>query len=101
MPTLYVAEYEGIGQSQPQGSIPAAIAPALDVQAVSYTGTAGTSAAFGSSTKLVRITSDGTCSFRFSTDGSAATTSYPRLASGAVEYFYVQPGTYVSAITNT
>lgn len=102
MATLYITEYQGTGL-QPNQSIQSPMEPPLATQALTYTGTAGVSAAFSAKTQLVRITSEAVCSYLFSSAGTAATTSSPRLAAGVSEYHAVPlgQGFKVSAITNT
>jgi hypothetical protein len=109
MSNLYITEYRGVGTnaSADNGmSVQAAKAPALAEQKVSFTGTPGLSAAFGANTRLVRIHVDGIASIRFSRAdaagaGSNAAVTNKRMAADATEYFAVDPGMFVSAITNT
>lgn len=102
MATLYITEYQGIGL-RPNQPMQSPLEPALTTQAVTFTGTAEVSAAFSANTELVRITADGICSYLFSTAGTLATTSHPRLALGVAEYHCVPKGQSfkVSAITNS
>lgn len=95
MATLYISEYPD------QRTVsPVAVEPALVNQTVTYTGTAGVSTAFGGSTRVVRIHTDGICSFKFGTAPTALTTD-ARMVAGQTEYFCVIPGLKVSAIVNT
>lgn len=100
MSTLYITEYSGTGNSS-QGIV--ANEPENTTQAISFTGTAGTSSAFLNNTGLVRLQTDGICSVFFSTAGTAATTSKRRMTAGQTEWFQVPVGKAfkVSAITNT
>lgn len=102
MSLLSITEYQGTGL-QPNQSIQSPMEPPLATQSITYTGTAGTSAFFNTNTRLVRITSDGTCGYIFSTAGTAAVITNPRLAAGVVEYHSVPEGgtLKVSAITVT
>lgn len=94
--TLYIDEYA-------QGSAPiypAATAPPVTSQTVAISGTATSSAAFNTATRLIRITCDVICSFLIGTSPTA-TTSSARLPAGGVEYFIVVPGQKISVITNS
>lgn len=70
-----------------------------DQTPVTY-GASTQSAAFGSNTKLIRVHTDSICSIAFGANPTA-TTNNMRLAAGQTEYFAVQPGQKVAAITNT
>jgi len=102
MSTMYIAEFQSIGK-EVGIETQAAVVPPLAVQNITFTGTAGQSAALNANTTLVRITVDGIASIRFSTAGTAATTAYPRMAADTVEYFCVPQGSalIISAVTNT
>lgn len=84
MSTLYIEEYGSAGSA----GLQCAPQPALATQAVSFTGTAGASAAFNPGTRLVRITANAACHRIFGT-APTATTSHPRLGEGVIEYFEV------------
>src|SRR5258708_2299408 len=100
MSTLYIREYNGIGYNM-GGNIQAPLEPAFADQNISYTGTAGTSAAFNTSTKLIGISSDGVFSYRVSTAGTAATTANFRVGIGVIIFLGVKGGDKISAITNS
>jgi len=103
MANLYITEFQGVGK-QSTSDQQAALQPAITQQKVSFTGTAGVSAALNANTTLVRVTVDGIASIRFSAlSTDLATVSYPRMAADTVEYFAVPPssGLFISAITNT
>lgn len=93
---MYITEYCDAGFGVSTGS-----EPGID-QAVTFTGTPGTSAAFAGTTKTVRIQVDGIASIKFGTAPTAATTN-KRMTAGQTEYFTVPAGQAykVSAITNT
>lgn len=97
---MYITEFADAGYSASGSSV--GVEPMVADQAVTFTGTPGTSAAFGNATKMVRIQVDGIASIKFGTAPTAATTNR-RMTSGQTEYFLVpQGGAYkVSAITNT
>ncbi len=94
MATLFIKEYRDMPVSNGQ------FFPALADQAVSYTGTPGSSAAFNANTKFIAVTSDGIFSYSV---GSAptATTSMLRIPAGVIIYLGVIPAQKISAITNT
>lgn len=96
MAKLYISEYATLAQN---GTAQVVIEPPLAVQVVDFSGGAASSSEFNAQTNIVRVHTDAICSVRF--DGSAATTSYPRMAAGQTEYFGVQPRSTVSAISNT
>jgi len=72
-------------------------------QAITFTATAGQSAAFKNNTKLVRITVDGIASVLFGTNPTAVANTNRRMGAGQIEYFTVPPGQAykVSAVTTT
>lgn len=94
---MYITEYADSGSSS---TFP--MEPAITDQKITFTGTAGTSAAFAGNTSLVRLHVDGIASILFGT-APTATTSYRRMTAGQTEYFRVPAGQAfkVSAITNT
>lgn len=104
MTKLYISEYADVPQ-QIGGTIPMGIEPMIADQVVDYSGGATASNAFDARTKFVRIHTDAICSIRFTTAGSAATTSNKRMAAGATEYFGVGENRTttlkVNAISNT
>lgn len=67
------------------------------VQVVAYTGTAGQSAALGTSTKLVRVIASSACHIKFGANPTA-TTSDIYLPANVAEYFGVTPGDKISAV---
>jgi hypothetical protein len=67
--------------------------PPVASQVVSFTGTAGTSAAFNAKTRIVRVNVDSISSILFSTAGTAAVANTDaRMAAGQTEYFGVPQG---------
>lgn len=66
---------------------------------VSFTGTPNRSAAFAAATKLIRVVADTACAVKVGASDVAAAATDTRLAAGAVEYFDVDGGDYISAIT--
>jgi hypothetical protein len=106
MGVLYIEEYSGLGDMnvatspfrRANGEI--AQQPSLRSQTVTYS-TSTASVAFGAGTYLVRLHTDSICSYQFGLTSPTATTSTPRMAANQTEYFAVQPGMFVAAITNT
>jgi hypothetical protein len=102
MSNLYISEYQEQGRDQMGQHVLAGREPAIATQKVSFTATAGTSAAFNANTSFVRIHADGIFSYKVGT-APTATISDARVSSGVTECFAVVPGASlkVSAITNT
>jgi hypothetical protein len=100
MSTMYIEEFAEADRLA-NGLFPRA--PAIAVQHISFTGTPGVSAAFNAETKYVRIHCDGIASLLFSTAGTAAAVTDPRVAASVDQFRSVRPNTgmKVSAITNT
>lgn len=101
MANLYVSEYAVPGYSH--GPLPVAYGAPITTQKISFTGTAGTSAAFNTNTTLIRVSNDATgpASILISATGTAATVGDARMFTNAVEYFAVKGGQFISAIVNT
>lgn len=101
MSTLTIIEGQGVGK-QITGEVQAMMLPFVTLQKVTFTTTAGYSAAVNSNTGLVRLYADATCSVLASTTSSAAVTSVTGipLVSSTPEYFAVQKGqtTYFSVV---
>jgi hypothetical protein len=80
MAKLYISEYANLAQFS--GAVPPiAPEPSPTTQVVDFSGGVTSSAVFSTATRFVRLHTDAICSFRFG--GSAATTSYPRMAADA------------------
>lgn len=101
MTKAYISEYANAPQAQLGNILMCGAEPSVAQQVVDYTSGAAASSAFAATTKFIRLHVDSIASFRFSTAGTAATTSFPRMAAGATEFFGVSPGDKVSLITNT
>ena len=105
MATLYITEFQALGQSgmptwgTTNGPTQAAQQPPIAEQTVAI-GASTQSAAFNAATVLVRLHTDAICSVLFGTNPTATTAS-ARLAAGQTEYFGVAPGMKVAVITNT
>lgn len=101
MATMYISEYADAGRLQ--GIIPVGAEPCVDQAPVTYTATAGQSAAFKNTTQMVRIHVDGIASILFGTNPTAVANTNKRMTAGQTEYFTVPNGkSYkVSAVTST
>ena len=100
MSLLDIREYTTLAKDQDGRPLAAGQEPAAAGQQVTFTATAGQSAAFGSTTRFVRLHANGNCRILFG-DNPTATATSPRMAAGASEYFGVAPGQKVSAIDAT
>ena len=99
MSTLYIKEFDRMPQLA--GAPQIWTEPATVEQTpVSYTGTAGQSAAFGGTTKFVAITSDGIFSYLVAANPTATTSNF-RVPADTILVFAVTAGQKISAITNT
>jgi len=92
MSTLYITEYPDWDAGLPKE-------PPIAQQTVSFS-TSTQSSAFNANTRIVRIHTDAICSIEFGASPTA-TTSKRRLPADATEYFAVEGGMKVAAITNT
>jgi hypothetical protein len=100
MSALYVTEFESITPTTEGGAAQVARAPAVvDQTPVTISGTSAQSAAFGKSTKYVRLHSDVICSVSFGANPTASTNNM-RFAANQTEYFGVTPGMKVAVISN-
>lgn len=99
MSVLYVSEYAYMPQQQ--GVLyQIGAEPAIAEQHFTVSGTSAQSAAFNANTRFVRIHTDGIVSLLFGANPTAVTTA-KRLAANQTEFFGVNPGDKVAAITNT
>lgn len=99
MATLYISEYRDMPRVS--GLVyPVAQEPAITTQTVAIGGASTASSAFNTNTKFVRLHTDSICSIAFAASPTA-TTSTPRMAANATEYFAVIAGQKVAVITNT
>ena len=97
MTKVYVSEYAvltniagTIGQMSPE--------PPLATQIIDY-GAGVASITLSAATRYVRLQNDSICSMSFT--ATNATTSDARFPADSTEYKSVQPGSKISAITNT
>lgn len=101
MATLYVSEYSGAGFERVPGHLPVAAEPAMVDQTVAIAGVSAASAAFGASTRVIRVHTDAICSILVGTGAPIALTTSKRLPANWTEYFSVQPGDKIAVISNT
>jgi len=92
MTKVYVSEYGVIPSSQ------MAQEPPVATQIIDYTSGVA-SITLGAQTRYVRLQNDSICSMSFT--GTNAATTDARSPAENIEYKIVQPGSKISAITNT
>jgi hypothetical protein len=92
MAKLYVTEYNDYNLNSAQE-------PPVAVQAFTYS-TTTQSSAFAAGTRLIRVHTDSICSVLVGRNPTA-TTSSPRMAAGTTEYFSVEAGLKIAAVTNS
>lgn len=97
MAKLWITEFDRIALDAGLAAPMMAQTPALTTQVVTYS-TSTQSAAFGASTKFVRVVSDTNCHILFGSSPTA-TTSNMRIAADSAEYFGVVAGQKIAAIT--
>lgn len=98
MASLYISEYSENG-FRSLGGVQVASEPGFD-QPVLTIGSVVASAAFGGTTRIVRVHCDAVCSIAFG-KSPTATTANKRLPADHTEYFAVNPGDKLSVIANT
>lgn len=101
MSTMYVTEYTDSGLLL--GGVTLGSEPGLDQTPVTFTATAGSSAAFKNNTRMVRVHVDGIASILFGTAPTAVANTNKRMAASTTEQFLVPMGQAfkVSAVTST
>ncbi len=105
---VYVTEYQDIGAFGQAGNrhyVPIADASVTVTEnassPITASGSAGSSAAFGATTNLIRVKTDsgGPINFKIGT-AVTATTSNAHMSQDSVEYFEVKPGDVISVIVS-
>ncbi len=98
---MYIREYPDSGMLT--GGQPIPIEPGTDQAPVTFTATAGQSAAFKNNTRVVRIAVDGIASILFGTNPTAVLSTNLRMSAGQTSDFIVPlgAGLKVSAVTTT
>lgn len=101
MSIMYIREYPDSGAYQNGNILP--VEPGTDQTPVSFTATAGQSAAFKNNTRVVRVTVDGIASILFGTNPTAVASTNLRMSAGQTSDFFVPVGAglKVSAVTTT
>lgn len=101
MSTMYIREYTDNGNYVTGCILP--MEPGTDQTPVTFTGTAGQSAALKNNTKVVRVHVDGIASILFGTNPTAITNTNLRMTAGQTSDFLVLPGSAlkISAVTST
>jgi len=101
MATLYVTEFVApfvdISRGMPMVGNSAKAAQ----NNVAIGGTTAQSAAFGATTKVIRVHTDAICSIEVGGTNPVATTASSRMAAGQTEYYYVNAGDKLAVISNT
>lgn len=99
MSILYVTEFADVGRSF--GMYQIAALPVNTDQYVSFTGTAGQSAALQNNTRVIRVSVDGIANVAFGTNPTAVAGQNARFSAGQTEYFFPPQGKSfkVSAVT--
>lgn len=104
MATVYITEFKGAGRAAAsRDGIPVAQQPPVAGYTVALTTTATMSTwAPGAGVNFVRVNTDQTCSFLFSSSTAGlATTTNARLPANATEYFGVSTDYRFSVISNS
>lgn len=100
MAALYLSEYAALAHPVGRGAFQAPQEPAtVDQTAIGISGSSTQSAAFSSTTVLVRVEVDSTCSIQFGANPTAST-AFKRLQAGQTEYFGVVGGQKLAVIAN-
>ncbi len=101
MSSLWITEYARFAKDAGGGfAMNVGLEPGTDQTPVAIGGVSAASAAFGASTRLVRLHSDVNCRVAFGTSPTASANS-KRLVAGATEYFGVRPGDAVAVISGS
>jgi len=99
MSTMYITEYSRLAGDADGRVIQAGKHDAYDTdQQVTFTATAGASAAFGADTHLIRVSCDAAAFLAFGADPTAVTTEGTPVQANTPEFFGVVPGQKVSAV---
>ena len=98
MALMYIAEYAELAKDKDGNVVQAGKEPALARQYITFTATAGASAAFNDSTNFVRIYCDTAAFLSFGLSPTAVTAQDTPIAATTAEYFGVIKGQKVSAV---
>jgi len=105
MASLYIEEFQGVGQPQQQRDfIGSALAtgdfPSFSQTPIAITGSSTPSQPFRLQTILIRVNCDVVCSVKVGGTSPVATTGNMRLAANQTEYFSVKQGDSLAVIAN-
>ena len=100
MAKLYITEFQRMPNNKADigGEPQMATLPSLGTQVVTYTAASVQSVAFNANTRFVRIQADTDTCIHGGTNPTAVTTDM-RLTAGVPEYFGVNPGDKIAAIS--
>lgn len=98
MANLYVTEIQASGVQRVTGAQVAKLKGCIQ-NPVSFTGTAAKGNAFNAATKMIRVVADTACAIKIGDSSVVATAADTRLQANREEYFDVDGGDYISAIT--
>lgn len=96
---LYIREYKNISTIGVT-RVPIAPEPGVDQTPVDFTSGSASSNTFASTTNVVRVVCDVSCSILFGPSPQTAANTNALLPGGVVEYFAVIPGHLVSVHSN-
>lgn len=100
MALLYLSEYSALTHPIGRGAFQAPQEPAtVDQPSLTISASSSQSSAFSSTTMMVRVEVDSTCSIQFGLNPTASTL-FKRLQAGQTEYFGVVGGHKLAVITN-
>ena len=105
MASLYIEEFQGVGQPQQQRDFIGAaratvLLPSLSQSVIAITGSSTPSNPFGLQTIMIRVHCDSVCSIKVGGIAPTATTTNMRFAANQTEYFSVYPGEALAVIAN-
>jgi len=105
MASLYIEEFQGVGQPQQQRDfIGSALAtgdmPSFSQPPIAISGSSTPSLPFQLQTILIRVHCDAVCSVKVGGTAPVATTSNMRLAANQTEYFSIKRGDALAVIAN-
>jgi hypothetical protein len=100
MATLYIAEIDEMGLDSRGQPIMSAIAPSLNEQIVTISGSSAQSAVFNSQARFIELHPDAVCSVVIG-DNPTATTANRRIGAGDTRYYTLRrTGLKVAVIAN-
>lgn len=97
MAKLWITEFQKMENANDIGGVPQVAKLPGTTQVVTFT-TTTQSTAFAYNTRFVRVTADADCHIAYGSNPTATTSSL-RMAAETVEYFGVNPGDKIAAVT--